>query len=96
MSGPEPQEGRADGSAAPRADLQGSAGPRPPLFVVGGTATDEEIAALTVVLQAAPAATADAPQQSRREWSAPHRLLNRLAGRPLRPSPGAWRSSSLP
>jgi hypothetical protein len=67
---------------------------KPPLFVVNGDASAEEVAALTVVLQSlAAAATSGAetkPPVS--EWSAPHRLV-----RSSYPSaPGGWRSSALP
>ncbi len=67
-------------------------GPAPtPLFVVRGEASAEQVAALTVVLQAL---GAGAPSEggASSEWSAPHR---RTRG-PLRPGPGAWRSSGLP
>ena len=62
------------------------------LFVVKGEATPEEIAALTVVLQATAAAPAAVPRPPRPEWSAPHRLVRR----PHQAGPGGWRSSSLP
>jgi hypothetical protein len=63
-----------------------------PLFVVKGDATSEEIAALTVVLQATATAPTAAPKPPRPEWSAPHRLVRR----PQHAGPGGWRSSGLP
>jgi hypothetical protein len=67
---------------------------RPPLFVIRGDATDEEVAALTAVLQAlaAGATASDPPQRPRPEWSAPRRSHRR----PLSHGPGGWRASSLP
>ena len=68
---------------------------RPPLFVIKGDATDEEVAALTAVLQAmaaAGAAARAAEKRPRPEWSAPRRGLRR----PLFHGPGGWRASSLP
>ena len=67
----------------------------PPLFVVEGDATAEEVAALVAVLQGLAAAGAAARAQQRAprpEWSAQHRLVRT----PHRTGPGAWRSSSLP
>jgi hypothetical protein len=67
---------------------------RPPLFVVDGDATAEEVAALTAVLQGlAAAATAGGETRTpRSEWSAHHRKT-----RPTFPSgPGGWRSSAMP
>jgi hypothetical protein len=68
---------------------------RPPLFVIKGDATDEEVAALTAVLQAmaaAGAAARAAEKRPRPEWSAPRRGLRQ----PLLHGPGGWRASSLP
>jgi Acyl-CoA carboxylase epsilon subunit len=67
----------------------------PPLFVVKGDASPEEVAALVVVLQALASAGATRSSQPppRPEWSAPRRLM---AGATPRPGPGAWRASSLP
>ena len=65
----------------------------PPLFLVKGDATPEEVAALTVVLQslAAAAGTAGSPEP-RPEWAAHHRRT-----RPAyRSGPGGWRSSAMP
>jgi hypothetical protein len=67
----------------------------PPLFVVKGDASPEEVAALVVVLQslAAGSAARARVRPPRPEWSAPHRLMG--AATPSA-GPGAWRSSSLP
>jgi len=60
--------------------------------VVKGDPTDEEIAALTVVLAAvATPAPAAAPRTPDR-WSDPSSRFRT----PLRPGPGAWRASTLP
>jgi hypothetical protein len=65
----------------------------PPLFLVQGDATPEEVAALTVVLQGVAAASAEPPApRPRPQWSAPHRAVRR----PLEPGRGAWRASALP
>jgi acyl-CoA carboxylase epsilon subunit len=69
-------------------------GSRPPLFAILGDATDEEVAALTAVLQAmaaAGAAAGAAEKRPRPEWSAPRRGLRQ----PLFHGPGGWRASSL-
>jgi hypothetical protein len=64
----------------------------PPLLLVKGDATAEEIAALTVVLQAVAGSAGDAPAKPRSEWAAHHRKMC-----PVLPSgPGGWRSSTLP
>jgi hypothetical protein len=67
---------------------------RPPLLVIRGDATDEEVAALTAVLQAmAAGSTASGPsRRARPEWSSPRRSHRR----PLSQGPGGWRASSLP
>ena len=67
---------------------------RPPLLVVKGDASAEEVAALVAVLQGLAAASAgggDAPQPTS-EWSAHHRKVRT----PLAPGRGGWRSSALP
>jgi len=65
----------------------------PPLFLIKGDATPEEIAALTAVLQSLAAAPGPAgPPQPRPEWAAHHRRT-----RPTyRSGPGGWRSSAMP
>jgi hypothetical protein len=68
---------------------------RPPLFVIKGDATDEEVAALTAVLQAMAASAAAAraaEKKPRPEWSAPRRSHRQ----PLLSGPGGWRASGLP
>ena len=67
---------------------------RSPLFVIRGDASDEEVAALSAVLQAvAVGASASGPaRRPRPEWSAPRRSHRR----PLSHGPGGWLASSLP
>jgi Acyl-CoA carboxylase epsilon subunit len=61
--------------------------------VVRGEPTDEELAALTVVLAAAVAAPpADPPPRPRSAWNDPVARLRR----PLAVGPGAWRTSTWP
>lgn len=64
---------------------------RPPLRVVHGDATPEEIAAIVAVLAAAAsgdaASPADGPRRSR--WSSPATRLRV----PARRGPGAWRAA---
>ena len=66
---------------------------QPPLLVVKGDASAEEVAALVAVLQGLAAATpaGDAPKP-RSEWSSHHRKVRT----PLAPGRGGWRSSALP
>jgi Acyl-CoA carboxylase epsilon subunit len=66
---------------------------QPPLLVVKGDASAEEVAALVAVLQGLAAATTggDAPKP-RSEWSSHHRKTRT----PLTPGRGGWRSSALP
>lgn len=75
----------------------------PPLFVVKGEASAQEVAALVVVLQAVGAARraqeaasrlADAQADRVSEWSAPR---HRVRGRRTLPAsgPGGWRASGL-
>jgi hypothetical protein len=65
---------------------------RPLLRVVRGAPTDEELAALTVVLAAKAAAVPEQPPQPRKEWRNRAALLRR----PLHPGPDAWRASARP
>jgi len=67
---------------------------RPPLLLVNGTATDEQVAALTAVLAAIAAGRTggDTPAAPPSEWSSPGRAVHA----PLRHGPGAWRASALP
>ncbi len=75
-----------------------AAGPTPEerraLFrVVRGTPTDEELAALTVVLAALAAAPRPGPRPApTTAWNDPRARLRR----PLRAGPGAWRASTWP
>ena len=66
---------------------------RPPLRLVRGDATPEEVAALLAVLSAASGdgAAAPAPRPTS-AWSSPARAVRR----PLAPGPGAWRASAWP
>ena len=59
--------------------------------VVRGTPSDDELAALTVVLLAA-AAPADAPAPEPSAWTDRASLMRR----PLPVGPGAWRTSTWP
>jgi hypothetical protein len=67
----------------------------PPLVLVRGSATAEEVAALVAVLQGLSAAAATAEEDASAtvsEWGAPHRLVRRSYPH----GPGGWRSSGLP
>jgi hypothetical protein len=65
---------------------------RPPLLrvVAGGVPTDEEIAALVVVLSAASARAGEPAGAPRSRWNDRASLLRV----PLRPGPGAWRATA--
>ena len=66
---------------------------QPPLLVVKGDASAEEVAALVAVLQGLAAANAGGDvQKPRSEWSSHHRKVRT----PLAPGRGGWRSSALP
>ncbi|GAA0959186.1 acyl-CoA carboxylase subunit epsilon [Actinocorallia libanotica] len=65
---------------------------RPFLQVVKGDATPEEIAALVAVLSARPSGAAAPEARRPSAWTD----RSRLARRPLRSGPGAWRASALP
>ena len=75
-------------------DPAGDPGPeRPPLRLVRGDATPEEVAALLAVLSAA--AGGDDPAPARRpvsRWASREGALRR----PPAPGPGAWRASGWP
>jgi hypothetical protein len=78
-------------AAEPGADE--AEGARPPLLLIQGDATAEEVAALVAVLQAAAApAYPSPPPPPASEWSANHRRVRPalVVGR------DGWRSSSLP
>ena len=65
---------------------------RPPLRLVRGDASPEEVAAILAVLSAA---SAGAPEPARRHtgaWTSRERTVRR----PLSPGPGAWRASAWP
>ena len=64
----------------------------PPLRLVRGDATPEEVAAVVAVLSAASlGAPQPTPRHTSSRWSSPGRAL-----RPLSPGPGAWRASAWP
>ncbi len=78
---------------SPSASGADSAAERPLLRVVKGHPTDEEVAALVAVVQAAAAGTAaEPPAGPRSEWAAAHRRLRTT----FPAGPGGWRASSLP
>ncbi len=79
---------------SPAGAPDGTDGGRPPLVVVRGDATAEEVAALVAVLGAFAAAAAAVPAAPAvpSQWAAPGR---RVRG-PHRHGPGAWRASALP
>jgi hypothetical protein len=66
--------------------------PQPPLVLVKGDATDEEVAALIAVVAAIPTTPAAPMRYAPSEWSAPIRHQRR----PLHPVRGGWRLSGLP
>ncbi len=66
---------------------------RPPLRLVRGNATPEEVAALLAVLSAASGGDGAAPApRHTSQWSSRERAVRR----PLTPGPGAWRASAWP
>ena len=66
---------------------------RPPLRLVRGDASPEEVAALLAVLSAASAGDDTGPAtRHTSQWSSPARAVRR----PLTPGPGAWRASAWP
>lgn len=66
---------------------------QPPLFLVKGDATPEEVAALAAVLAAEASAEGPAPRRvPPRQWAAPQRAVRPA----VRAVPGGWRSSALP
>ncbi len=67
---------------------------RPALFVVKGDATAEEVAALTVVLQALAGSAAPPAPPRRSTWASPQRAVRSSYLAPG--TPGGWRSSALP
>ena len=66
---------------------------RPPLRLVRGDASPEEVAALLAVLSAASGGEDEKPApRHTSQWSSPGRSVRR----PLTPGPGAWRASAWP
>jgi hypothetical protein len=74
-------------------DDPGASAPRPPLLrVVRGRPTDEDVAALVVVLAACAASAPASPRpRPRQGWSDRAALLRR----PPHAGPGGWRASAL-
>jgi hypothetical protein len=74
----------------PAADVS----PTPPLRLVRGDASPEEVAALVAVLSAAGGGDddPDTTPRPRSRWASRESALRR----PLAPGPGAWRASGLP
>jgi hypothetical protein len=65
---------------------------RPPLRLVRGDASPEEVAALLAVLSAASAGEPEPAPRPTSQWSSPARAMRR----PLTPGAGAWRASAWP
>ena len=65
---------------------------RPPLRLVRGDATPEEVAALMAVLSAASGGEEPPAARHTSQWSSPARAVRR----PVAPGPGAWRASAWP
>ncbi|WP_166349250.1 acyl-CoA carboxylase subunit epsilon [Phytoactinopolyspora limicola] len=66
---------------------------QPLVQVVTGHPSDDELAAVVAVISAKSAAPADPPEPAQPStWAAYWRTVRT----PLRPGPGAWRSSALP
>ncbi len=95
MSATPPSDRRSGGNPSGNQPADAEPAGHPPLFVIDGDATPEEVAALTAVLQglaAAATASSGGTKKPRSEWSAHHRKA-----RPTLPSgPGGWRSSAMP
>jgi hypothetical protein len=81
--------GADDSAPAGRADEERD---RPPLRLVRGDASPEEVAALLAVLSAASAGEPEAPTRHTSQWSSPARAVRR----PIAPGAGAWRASAWP
>ena len=68
---------------------------QPPLVLIKGDATYEEVAALVAVLQGLAAASSQAPSEPatpRSTWASPARQVRT----PHHAGPGGWRASALP
>ncbi|MGA9749559.1 MAG: acyl-CoA carboxylase subunit epsilon [Nocardioides sp.] len=66
--------------------------PGPPLFVVKGDATAEEVAALVTVFSALAASAGGPAPAPRSQWASPQRAVRGSWST----GPGGWRSSALP
>ena len=70
----------------------GQASSQPPLRLVRGDATPEEVAALLAVLSAASGGAEAPAARHTSQWASRERAVRR----PLSPGRGAWRASSWP
>jgi hypothetical protein len=77
--------------ARPVTDGQDGTG-RPPLRLVRGDATPEEVAALLAVLSAGSGGEAAPAPRHTSQWASRERAVRR----PLAPGRGAWRASAWP
>ena len=68
--------------------------PAPPLLLVKGDATHEEVAAVVAVLQgmAAAAGSVEKPTRPVSQWGSPQRKVRTTPPH----GPGGWRASALP
>jgi len=64
--------------------------PTPPLRLVRGDATPEEVAAVMAVLSAVSGSAPEPAAPNPSQWAARERAVRR----PLHPGPGAWRASA--
>jgi hypothetical protein len=86
---------QAHGSGGPRvvtADQPEAPAERPPLRLVRGDATPEEVAALLAVLSAASGGDETPAPRHTSQWASRERAVRR----PLAPGRGAWRASAWP
>ena len=65
---------------------------RPPLHLIRGDATPEEIAALVAVLSAAAGGPGEARPRHTSQWASHARSVRR----PVSAAPGGWRASAFP
>jgi hypothetical protein len=65
---------------------------QPPLRLVRGDASPEEIAAVLAVLSSVSGGGAEPAPRHTSQWSSPARAVRR----PPAPGPGAWRASAWP
>ncbi|HEV7172470.1 acyl-CoA carboxylase epsilon subunit [Pedococcus sp.] len=65
---------------------------RPPLRLVRGDASPEEVAALVAVLSAASGGEPEAPPRHTSQWASRERAVRQ----PVSPARGGWRASAFP